>query len=178
MTRVLFPNYSVKPDHTLQPIVQEQTPSNRSRDHILLLRTLKFESYPWEIEVTPKVFRMLKEISDIPECYVSIAKGLANMANGSPLHESKILTTGKILLYQTTIDGCQILWEKAIQCVEDQKQYYKQVIRLWDVIKSDEMELFESTAKRIVDSYNHVKCIPLSVLQSDHNDRSISLLLF
>ena len=172
MKRVLSLNYSIKSVELPIPIVHEDAPCNRSRDHIQYLQTLTFESYPWAIEATPQVFKMLKQISHIiPESYVSIAKGLANMAKGS-LHESKLITSGEIQLYKTTIDGYQILWEKAIQYIffEEQKQYYTQVIRLWDLITSDEVEHFDCTTRRIIDSYSRVKCTPLSVLQSDHKD--------
>ena len=113
MKRVLSPNYLIRSDKNVTPLVH--APCDRSRDHIQFLHTFNFESYPWAIEATPQVFKMLKVISYTPECYVSIVKGLADMGKGSLLHELKPINSDQIGFYQTTIEGCHFLWEKAIQ---------------------------------------------------------------
>ena len=104
----------------------------------------KFDGLPWEVEITAKVAKFLKDTKrnsnvDIVNAVRTIYQ-LAEGRRGRHLAKPVVSSVSKLNLYRAKMSkGGRILWEKAVQYSPRQtdlpdKPIYVQVIRIWQII--------------------------------------------
>ena len=157
----------MKPNSTVVPI-----------RNALNLKDLMLDSLSWEVEITEKVYAILKSMQ--PEPLFVLLKFITDIAKGEILKDVTISCSDGIELFYKKLHGCYILWEKATQYspsiterqADSNYYYYVQVIRVWDVstVNEDQLKMnIDEGFERVKKSYAPSKCANIGLFPIGDN---------
>ena len=115
-----------------------------AREALLYCQGLKFDNFAWEVEFTPSLRLFFKKVRrEHPTLLSDVISRFADIAQCKPGWNSLStpLPCNGVELFQTEVEGCRVLWEKATQYSPFVTKkantadhfYYVQILRLWDV---------------------------------------------
>lgn len=149
-----------------------------AKETLLVCQKLNFDAFTWEVEFTPSLRSFFKKARhQQPNLLASVISMMGNIAqcNSNWNRISKPILCDGIELFVVELEGCRILWEKAIQyspfvtkkANTQDYFYYVQVVRLWDVdmTQGETADVYISDCiKRITNSYKRGRhaAIPLT----------------